>query len=116
MSRGPHARWGEPRKKAGCSLVLRTCLGCKERDRKDRLARLAFTEDALVLDEKGVLPGRGGYLHLREACLREFARRSGFVASLRRALGKRERAGVAEQVRRLLAGGTSVEGGTGGSA
>ncbi len=116
MSGRTRAKSGEPRKKEGYHPALRTCLGCKERDYKDRLARVAFSEEALVLDRKGVLPGRGGYLHLREACLREFTRRGGFVTSLRRTLGKRERAGFAEQVRGLFVGGTSVEGGTGGSA
>ena len=53
----------------------RTCLGCGERDLKASMARVGFTEDRLVHDPEGRLPGRGGYLHPRAGCLDAFVRR-----------------------------------------
>ena len=58
----------------------RTCVGCREESPKRALIRIVRSpEGAVVVDERGKLPGRGAYLCLRKECL-EKARRSGALA------------------------------------
>lgn len=58
----------------------RTCVGCREESPKRALVRIVRSpEGAVVLDERGKLPGRGAYLCVRRECL-EKARKSGAIA------------------------------------
>ena len=53
----------------------RTCLGCGARDDKDKLIRLAVTDqDQLRVDS---YRGRGGYLHRDPSCHKAFVNRKG---------------------------------------
>jgi len=47
---------------------LRTCLGCGNKASKVELVRLVLSDGVLVLDEKGVLPGRGAYCCRNRGC------------------------------------------------
>lgn len=78
-------------KKGAIHEPIRTCVGCRERSARSALVRLAERDGALRLDAAGRLPGRGAYLHAKSACLRAFARRGGFVRSLRCVIPKGER-------------------------
>ncbi len=55
-------------------MVLRTCLGCMARDRKDAMVRIAMRDGMPVADFEMRAPGRGGYLHRRLECLERFVR------------------------------------------
>lgn len=58
----------------------RTCVGCREESPKGVLVRIVRSPDgAVVVDERGKLPGRGAYLCARRECL-EKARKSGAIA------------------------------------
>jgi len=67
----------------------RTCIACMKRDSKTAMVRLAIAGDAVVIDDTGAAPGRGGYLHLRGECLDRFAQsRAREYRSLKRTLNK----------------------------
>lgn len=53
-------------------IAIRTCLGCRESRDKKELVRLVKSPDGLVvIDYKGTLPGKGGYVCPIESCIRE---------------------------------------------
>lgn len=50
--------------------AVRQCLGCRDRTARDTLLRLVAAPDGtLVVDLRGRLPGRGGWVHPRPECL-----------------------------------------------
>ena len=50
-------------------VPMRMCVGCREMKPKRELVRLVFNEEALMVDGKGKLPGRGAYLCPKHECL-----------------------------------------------
>jgi predicted RNA-binding protein YlxR (DUF448 family) len=79
-------------------LPVRTCVGCRERDARTVLTRVVAREGRLVLDRTGGAAGRGAWLHARAACLEAFARKGGFVRSLRCVIPKPERVALRMQL------------------
>jgi uncharacterized protein len=55
----------------------RTCLGCKKSVPKKELLRIVADAEksGIVVDELGVLPGRGAYVHRGSKCLSLASRR-----------------------------------------
>lgn len=53
---------------------LRTCLGCGQKADKALLVRLAVSAGALVVDGKGILPGRGAYCCRKVECYRRLVK------------------------------------------
>jgi predicted RNA-binding protein YlxR (DUF448 family) len=48
---------------------VRTCISCGGKAKKSHLIRLILTDEGeLIMDRKGNMPGRGGYVHENEAC------------------------------------------------
>jgi uncharacterized protein len=70
---------------------VRTCLGCRARAVRSALVRVVLRDGKLVVDPVGRFGGRGGYLHDGDTCVETFARRGGFVRSLRCVVAKPER-------------------------
>jgi len=70
---------------------MRTCVGCRERDVRATLTRLTARDGQLHVDLDKRAPGRGAWVHARATCLEAFARRGGFVRSLRCVVAKPER-------------------------
>jgi len=70
---------------------VRTCVGCRERDARDALTRVIARDGRLCVDVAKRAPGRGAWMHARATCLDTFARRGGFVRSLRCVIPKPER-------------------------
>lgn len=62
---------------------VRTCVGCRVRASRSALIRVAVSKDALVFDERAVLPGRGAWLHPTPECLELAQRRKAFARALR---------------------------------
>ncbi len=66
---------------------MRTCVGCRNRAPASTLLRVVASVDAgvnaLVVDPRHRLPGRGAYLHVDPACLAKAERRRAFVRALR---------------------------------
>jgi predicted RNA-binding protein YlxR (DUF448 family) len=58
---------------------------------RSALVRVVQRDGALVVDRGGRLGGRGGYFHAADTCVETFARRGGFVRSLRCVIAKPER-------------------------
>ncbi len=82
------------------SLVIRTCIGCRERADKSTLVRVVATGDSpvtVVLDRDGRLPGRGAHLHPDPGCLELAQRRKAFGRALRVA-GTLDLTSVVEQL------------------
>ncbi len=46
----------------------RQCVACRERAPKRDLLRIARSAGGLFLDHRQVAPGRGAYVHRRDAC------------------------------------------------
>jgi predicted RNA-binding protein YlxR (DUF448 family) len=70
---------------------VRTCVGCRERDLRSALLRLALEpsgdvsrdESRVVADVRGCLPGRGAWIHPAPACLELAERRRAVPRALR---------------------------------
>jgi predicted RNA-binding protein YlxR (DUF448 family) len=61
----------------------RTCVGCKERAPQASLLRVALVNGRPVADPRRRLPGRGGYVHRFEACVRLASAQGGFARAFR---------------------------------
>jgi len=60
--------------------AVRQCLGCRERTDRGALIRLVASPDgSLVVDLKGRLPGRGGWVHPRAACVAAVSAKPGLL-------------------------------------
>lgn len=68
-------------------MVIRTCVGCRQRADKSTLVRVVArregTEWSVLPDVRGTLPGRGAYLHPSPECLDLAIRRRAFGRALR---------------------------------
>jgi predicted RNA-binding protein YlxR (DUF448 family) len=67
-------------------MVIRTCIGCRERAEKSTLVRVVAAGDppsTVVLDPDGRRPGRGAHLHPDPGCLDLAVRRKAFGRALR---------------------------------
>lgn len=62
---------------------IRTCLGCRTRAPKAELLRVVARDGCGCPDPGAVLPGRGAYVHLDEACLMQASRRRAWARALR---------------------------------
>ncbi len=51
---------------------IRTCLGCRRREKKGRLLRLVVTSQGQLVPADS--HGRGGYLHASRECVNTFVR------------------------------------------
>jgi predicted RNA-binding protein YlxR (DUF448 family) len=72
---------------------VRTCVGCRRRAPKGELLRVIRAgEGKLRVDPSGSAPCRGAYIHPRQDCLEEAARRGGFARSFRTSLAREEAA------------------------
>lgn len=70
---------------------IRTCIGCRARDARAAMLRVVARNGELRLDREKRLEGRGAYLHARQVCVDAFARRGGFVRSLKCVVAKGQR-------------------------
>ena len=62
---------------------MRTCVGCRARDRKPSLLRVVVVDGALAVDPAGRLPGRGAHVHPDQACVDLADKRRAFPRALR---------------------------------
>jgi len=77
---------------------VRTCVGCRSRDVREVLTRLVARDGAVLVDATRAAAGRGAWVHARDTCLEAFARRGGFVRSLRCVIPKPERVALRMQL------------------
>lgn len=88
---------------------LRSCLGCGGRDQPRALVRIVTAGERVEIDVDRRLPGRGGYLHPRAACLDGFvASRIKEFRSLKRRINGDERLRITSSIRMRLDSDTSV--------
>ncbi|MBD1271030.1 YlxR family protein [Aeromicrobium tamlense] len=68
-------------------MVIRTCVGCRQRAEKSTLVRVVAGRSATGVtvepDPDGTRPGRGAHLHPAERCLQLALDRRAFVRALR---------------------------------
>ncbi|MDN3443367.1 YlxR family protein [Microbacterium sp. APC 3901] len=62
---------------------VRTCVGCRTRAPRAALLRVVAQDDILIIDERGVLPGRGAWVHPTPECMDAALRRRAFGRALR---------------------------------
>jgi predicted RNA-binding protein YlxR (DUF448 family) len=72
---------------------VRTCIGCRARERSSDLLRVVAVGGDVVPDPRHRLPGRGAWLHPSTGCLDTAERRRAFVRALR-APGQLDTTGV----------------------
>ncbi|WP_307862764.1 YlxR family protein [Pseudonocardia parietis] len=65
------------------SFPIRTCVGCRTRERADVLLRVVAENGRVVPDPRRRLPGRGAWLHPVTGCLDKAERRSALARALR---------------------------------
>jgi len=79
-------------------VPIRSCAGCRQRDRQASLRRFTLAGERLVWDRRGRARGRGAYLHARPECFAAFVAHKPLVRSLRASVCAAERSRlVAEQ-------------------
>ncbi|MEO6952295.1 MAG: YlxR family protein [Polyangia bacterium] len=62
----------------------RTCVGCRLVEPKAAVVRLVRDRRGqVVVDRRGILPGRGAYLHRRRECVTQAVRSQAFARSFR---------------------------------
>ncbi|MDR1393339.1 MAG: YlxR family protein [Bifidobacteriaceae bacterium] len=65
----------------------RTCLGCRQRDTRTNLVRLALDRETnpprVILDPKANRPGRGAWLHRCKECADQAIRRGNWARAFR---------------------------------
>jgi predicted RNA-binding protein YlxR (DUF448 family) len=66
-------------------VPIRTCLGCGQQRPKKELVRIVLKDGALILDEKGGLPGRGVYLCPQGECVSRLFKKRGRLSHALRA-------------------------------
>ncbi|HEY7814810.1 MAG TPA: YlxR family protein [Nakamurella sp.] len=62
---------------------MRTCIGCRRRQRATDLLRVVAVDGVLIPDPRHRLPGRGAWLHPDPGCLDTAERRRAFGRALR---------------------------------
>ena len=66
---------------------IRTCVGCRRRDRQSHVMRVVAQpidgQDVAVIDERHRLSGRGAWLHPDPACLETAVKRKAFHRAFR---------------------------------
>ncbi len=88
----------------------RTCIGCMERDSKKHMMRIAVSRDTLMLDEKGLMMGRGAYLHYRNRCITSFGHnKARELRSLKRKISADERRKLVELIHARLDSSAALE-------
>ncbi len=88
----------------------RTCIGCMERDNKKHMMRIAVSRDTLTLDEKGLMMGRGAYLHYRNRCITSFGHnKARELRSLKRKISADERRKLVELIHARLDSSAALE-------
>ncbi|WP_216607695.1 YlxR family protein [Arthrobacter sp. 260] len=74
--------------------AIRTCVGCRKRDDQAVLLRLVRDNsdgsNAVVIDDRRRLSGRGAWLHLTPACLEQALKRGAFNRAFRGQVDPRE--------------------------
>ena len=61
----------------------RTCVGCRDRDMCNRLVRLVWSDDRVMVDWRRCLPGRGAWIHPVPACVIEAKKHRAFLRAFR---------------------------------
>ena len=64
-------------------VVVRTCLGCRQRSDKTSLLRVVARDGDVVPDPSRTLPGRGGWVHPTRECIDTAITRKAFGRALR---------------------------------
>jgi predicted RNA-binding protein YlxR (DUF448 family) len=62
---------------------VRTCIGCRRRDRADRLLRVVADGTTVAVDPRRRAPGRGAHVHPDPACVALAVRKRAFGRTLR---------------------------------
>ncbi|MDR2254109.1 MAG: YlxR family protein [Bifidobacteriaceae bacterium] len=77
---------------------VRTCVGCRQRDARSNLARLALDRAAVpprvVVDRSARLAGRGAWVHWCHQCVDQAIRRGNLARAFKRAVDVRELKGL----------------------
>lgn len=62
---------------------VRTCVACRARESRSELLRIVLQDGRLIVDDRGVLPGRGAWVHPTAQCLSQAVTRGAFPRALR---------------------------------
>lgn len=68
---------------ASPTSVIRTCVGCRQRDARTHLIRVVACDGTLVVDLQGSQPGRGAYVHHDPQCWDLAVRRKPWARALK---------------------------------
>lgn len=89
---------------------IRTCVGCRTRDERQNLLRIASVQPAseeagtprYLPDTAGTMPGRGAWIHPSEACVAALEKKNGLARAFKRAVPAAALKACCEQIRAVL--------------
>jgi predicted RNA-binding protein YlxR (DUF448 family) len=89
---------------------VRTCVGCRGRDAKTHLVRVAMSHDRpgnsggrIDVDLRARQPGRGAYVHLRSECMEQALGKGGLGRALRTRVDRAHTTALRQSLFALLA-------------
>ncbi len=83
----------------------RTCVGCREKERKAGLLRIVRSPDDVPrVDPSGSASGRGAYVHRSRDCVRVALAKGALARALRTGLGPEEAARLGREIEGALQG------------
>lgn len=62
---------------------IRTCVGCRQKDKRSALMRVVVSGSALIIDVRRGASGRGCHVHDRADCVSQAVQRKAFTRALR---------------------------------
>ncbi len=84
-------------------VPLRTCVACRSTQPKRGLVRIVRAPEGTVrLDETGRSQGRGAYLHLDPACMKEGMRKGRLGHALRTTISAQDQTTLEDQLQHIL--------------
>lgn len=97
----------EPSRQRGAlSGPVRTCMGCRGRDAKQHLVRIAVSRGRPILDLRQREPGRGAYVHPRLACVQRALARGNLGRALRTPVDPSHTTALRQSLTAMLASAT----------
>jgi len=79
-------------------VPMRRCIGCMKSFPKKQLVRIVAADEGVLLDPKGIAPGRGAYLCRSEKCAALALKKNAVGRSLKKSINAEEGQKLLQQI------------------